>query len=93
MKINKLGHNKTSFEEFKYLDLLEDNSPRYYAEYNAEAAILKKQIDSPGVCNIAVVAKYGAGKSSVIDTYLHNYRRTSQEEKLLFCLKEFQKWR
>lgn len=81
MKINKQNQNKNSLDEFRYLDLLEDNSPRYYTEYNAEAAILKKQIDSPGVCNIAVVAKYGAGKSSVIDTYLHNYRRTSQEEK------------
>lgn len=81
MKINKHKHNKNFFEDFKYLDLLEDNSPRYYTEYNAEAAILKKQIDSPGVCNIAVVAKYGAGKSSVIDTYLHNYRRTRKEEK------------
>lgn len=81
MKINKQNQNKNSLDEFKYLDLLEDNSPRYYTEYNAEAAILKKQIDSPGVCNIAVVAKYGAGKSSVIDTYLHNYRRTNYEKK------------
>ena len=81
MKSSEQKDNQNSFEEFKYLGLLEDNSPRYYTEYNAEAAILKKQIDSPGVCNIAVVAKYGAGKSSAIDTYLHNYRRTSKEQK------------
>lgn len=72
---------ETIDKDFAYIDLLDDNSPRNFPEYNAEAKILKKQIDSPNVCNIAVVAKYGAGKSSVINTYLHNYRRTKKEQK------------
>jgi hypothetical protein len=77
---------ETVDKDFAYLDLLDDNSPRHFPEYNAEARILKKQIDSPSVCNIAVVAKYGAGKSSVINTYLHNYRRTDKERKKGFVL-------
>jgi len=68
-------------EKFSYLELLDDNAPRPYEEYDSEALILKKQIDAPTVQNIAVVAKYGAGKSSVINTYLYNYRRTEKEKK------------
>lgn len=67
--------------KFKYLDSLDDNTPRAFDEYNAEASILDREISKPSVCNIAVVAKYGAGKSSVINTYLHNYRRTKKEAK------------
>ncbi|MDR0306843.1 MAG: hypothetical protein LBI42_08400 [Chitinispirillales bacterium] len=60
---------------FAYLDLLTDNAPQAYKEYNGEAEILHKQIDKNlSVRNIAVVAKYGAGKSSVINTYLKKYR-------------------
>ncbi len=65
---------------FAYLDLLNDNAPKVFSEYAAEAQILKNQVDNPSVCNIAVVAKYGAGKSSVINTYLYNHRRTEKEK-------------
>lgn len=60
--------------EYPYLDLLSDNSPHVSKDYYEEAAILDKQISAPDVCNIAVVAKYGAGKSSAINTYLSRYR-------------------
>ena len=56
--------------DYPYLDLLSDNSPQAFPEYYEDAAILNKQINEPNVYNIAVVAKYGAGKSSVINTYL-----------------------
>lgn len=55
-------------------DVMQDNTPRYFEEYIPEAEILQKQIETPNVCNIAVSAAYGAGKSSVIKTYLELYR-------------------
>lgn len=51
-----------------------NNVPRSYEEYCTEAAILDYEINSKGVQNIAVSAVYGAGKSSVIKTYLEGYR-------------------
>ena len=59
---------------YPYLNLLSDNSPQAFPEYYEDAAILNKEINEPNVFNIAVVAKYGAGKSSVINTYLSQYR-------------------
>lgn len=60
---------------YPYLDLLSDNSPQVFVDdYYEDAAILDKQIKTPNVNNIAIVAKYGAGKSSVINTYLSLYR-------------------
>ncbi len=73
--------NKNNEDDFAYLELLKDNSPKFFPDYNIEAKILKEQIDSPNVYNVAVVAKYGAGKSSVLNTYLHNYRRQTKEIK------------
>lgn len=69
--------------DYPYLDLLTDNSPQAFKEYYEDAAILNKQINEPNVYNIAVVAKYGAGKSSVINTYLSIYRnnKTHREKK------------
>ena len=72
--------NKENKKEFAYLEQLTNNAPNFFEEYNAEASILKSQIDDENVKNIAVVAKYGAGKSSAINTYLHNYRRTKLEK-------------
>lgn len=70
-----MGNNKNKDVVYPYLDLLSDNSPQVFVdEYNEDAAILDKQIKAPYVNNIAVVAKYGAGKSSVINTYLSLYR-------------------
>lgn len=55
-------------------DFLNDNSPRVFEDYYTEAEILNSQIKKEDVKNVAVVAKYGAGKSSVINTYLSKYR-------------------
>ncbi len=55
-------------------DLLNDNSSKVYKEYNREADILNSQISKDNVNNVAVVAKYGAGKSSAINTYIKKYR-------------------
>lgn len=55
--------------------LLLDNSPIVDVnEYGREADILSQEIATPGVNNIALMASYGAGKSSAIETYLHKYR-------------------
>lgn len=55
--------------------LLLDNSPIVDVnEYGREADILAQEIATPGVNNIALMASYGAGKSSAIETYLHKYR-------------------
>ncbi len=62
-------------------DLLNDNSSKVYEEYNREADILNSQISKDNVNNVAVVAKYGAGKSSAINTYLKNYRSTDLKNK------------
>lgn len=67
-------NNKNKKVEYPYLDLLTDNSPQAFKDYYEDAAILDKQIKAPSVNNIAIVAKYGAGKSSVINTYLSLYR-------------------
>lgn len=73
----------TIIKTYPYLDLLSDNSPKAFKEYEEDVSILQKQIDKPDVYNIAVVAKYGAGKSSVINTYLSLYRnkKTRREKK------------
>ena len=55
-------------------DILLDNSPTISDDYNEDAKILNQQIKNNNVKNIAIVAKLGAGKSSVIETYLHKYR-------------------
>lgn len=65
----------------EYLDLLMDNSPQAYSDYNDEALILNNQINNSSVFNIAIVARYGAGKSSVINTYLDQYRKSEVENK------------
>ena len=70
----KMKAGEVTEKEYPYLELLSDNSPHVFKAYYEEAAILDKQISSPDICNVAVVAKYGAGKSSVINTYLSLYR-------------------
>lgn len=61
-----------------YIDLLGDNCPKSCEEYATDAAILEKEIKTDGVNNIAIVAKYGAGKSSLIKTYLDKYRQNKK---------------
>lgn len=81
-KTKKIKDNEV-VGNYPYLDLLLDNSPQAFPEYYEDAAILNKEINEPNVFNVAVVAKYGAGKSSVINTYLSLYRnkKTHKEKK------------
>lgn len=55
-------------------NMLFDNAPNRSDNYQIEAQVLDTQIKKSGVNNIAVVAPYGAGKSSAITTYIHDYR-------------------
>lgn len=58
----------------KIIDLtkidLPSNEPRYYEEYETYANILKKKVDDQNITNIGIVAPYGAGKSSLIKTFI-----------------------
>lgn len=58
----------------KLLDLntvnLPTNTPKYYKDYEPYADILSKKIEDPDVKNIGIVAPYGAGKSSLIKTFI-----------------------
>ncbi|MGI6360140.1 MAG: hypothetical protein ACOX02_03775 [Acholeplasmatales bacterium] len=49
---------------------LPSNEPKYHEEYKAYATILKKKIDDINIKNIGIVAPYGAGKSSLLKTYV-----------------------
>lgn len=66
-----------------------NNVPRSYEEYCTEAAILDYEINSKGVQNIAVSAVYGAGKSSVIKTYLEGYRAKKPDSYVNIALAGF----
>lgn len=60
------------------LSQLIDNGPETdELNYGNEIDILNRQIKNPQSKNIAIVAPYGAGKSSVIQTYLDKYRRSA----------------
>lgn len=66
---------KTNLNTYEYLSSLDDNEPKENdKEYGSDAVILHEKIDKHHVSNVAVMAKYGAGKSSVINTYLSLYR-------------------
>lgn len=54
--------------------LLLDNSPAISTDYDEDAKILNHQIENDNIKNVAIVAKLGAGKSSVIETYLDRFR-------------------
>ena len=58
----------------KIIDLtkidLPSNEPRYYKEYETYANILRKKVDDQNITNIGIVAPYGAGKSSLIKTFI-----------------------
>lgn len=58
-----------------------DNSPVISANYEVDARILNEKINNPNVKNIAIVAKLGAGKSSVIETYLSKFRKKDKRSK------------
>lgn len=55
--------------------MLFDNAPVESDDYETEAQILDAQVKKQDVTNIGVVATYGAGKSSAINTYLKRYRK------------------
>ncbi len=61
-------------KKFDVCSHLKDNSAKAYKEYEQEADIIHSQLIKESVRNVAIVAKYGAGKSSVINTYLDKYR-------------------
>lgn len=68
-------------KKFDVCSHLKDNSAKAYKDYEQEADIIHSQLIKENVRNVAIVAKYGAGKSSVINTYLHKYRRPSCRKK------------
>lgn len=70
--MSKIDSEKTTYIN---TNVLLNNAPKESDDYAVEAEILDAQVKSPGVNNIAIVAPYGAGKSSAITTYLNRYRR------------------
>jgi len=72
-RIQEVDVNRTLLKE-----LLLDNSPESSDDYLKEAEILDYAISKKGVRNIAVVASFGAGKSSAIETYLRDYRKRKE---------------
>ena len=75
-KINNVLENK----RFN-TNILLDNAPEISTDYQTESDILNYQIKKKGVKNIAVVAGYGAGKSSAIETYLNEHMETEKQKK------------
>lgn len=61
--------------------LLLDNSPAISTDYDEDAKILNQQIGNDNIKNVAIVAKLGAGKSSVIETYLDRFRTKKKIDK------------
>lgn len=61
--------------------LLLDNSPAISTDYDEDAKILNQQIGNENIKNVAIVAKLGAGKSSVIETYLDRFRTKKKIDK------------
>lgn len=49
---------------------LPTNEPKKYDEYIPYAKVLKKQVDDDNIKNIGIVGPYGAGKSSLLKTYI-----------------------
>ena len=58
---------------------LPTNTPKSYKEYEPYASVLKNKIDDPNVRNIGIVAPYGAGKSSLITTYIEKEKKNDSE--------------
>lgn len=73
--------------------MLFDNAPVESDDYETEAQILNAQVNKTGVTNIGVVATYGAGKSSAINTYLKRYRKKGicQPKHVQISLADFNK--
>lgn len=61
--------------------MLLDNSPAISTDYDEDAKILNQQIENDNIKNVAIVAKLGAGKSSVIETYLDRFRTKKKIDK------------
>lgn len=73
--------------------MLFDNAPVESDDYETEAQILDAQVKKQCVTNIGVVATYGAGKSSAINTYLKRYRKKGirQPKHVQISLADFNK--
>lgn len=73
---------KNNSEKVSYINtnVLLNNAPKESDDYAVEAEILDAQVKSLGVNNIAVVAPYGAGKSSAIKTYIKRYRKQRRRQ-------------
>jgi len=69
--------------------LLLDNVAEPNDDYKNEANILDSKIKKRGVNNIAVVAGFGAGKSSLIETYLRNHREKKPDTFIKVSLATF----
>ena len=62
-------------------NFLLDNSPAISKDYHGDAKILNQQIENENIKNIAIVAKLGAGKSSLIETYIDIFRKKKKIDK------------
>ncbi len=49
---------------------LPSNEPKYYKDYENYSKVLEKKLEDPSITNIGIVAPYGAGKSSLIKTFV-----------------------
>lgn len=54
------------------------NSPNIYSEYSQYVTLLSKVVDEKNVKNIGIVAPYGAGKSSLITSYIYQKQNTNK---------------
>lgn len=61
--------------------MLLDNSPAISVNYDEDAKILNQQIENESIKNITIVAKLGAGKSSVIKIYIDRFRAKKKIDK------------
>ena len=66
MEENKIYEKNFDLNNIK----LPTNEPKKYDEYIPYAKVLKKQVDNDNIKNIGIVGPYGAGKSSLLKTYI-----------------------
>ena len=66
-----MEENKSYEKNFDLYNIeLPTNEPKKYDEYIPYAKVLKKQVDNDNIKNIGIVGPYGAGKSSLLKTYI-----------------------
>lgn len=72
MEENKIYEKNFDLNNIK----LPTNEPKKYDEYVPYAKVLKKQVDG-NIKNIGIVGPYGAGKSSLLRTYIEMEKETN----------------